>query len=425
MGVIRNTYGELKSTTIKTWQEWFPDEIMPITYDSPIRGRMLLDCRDGTMADWEVLFVSMDKDKDVRKLKSMEVTMFWLNEASELPKSAYDMSTGRVGRYPAMRLGGATRSGVVMDTNAMETDHWYYNLAEVLNPSNHAFFRQPPAILKHGDTWVPNDGSDSQHWPAENIENLPGGFQYYMNQVPGKSEDWIKAFLAAQYTAIFTGKPMYPSYNDRIHCVPEVMQMKKLPLYLGFDFGLTPACVLFQVSPRGQLVIHDEVVSMDSGLRQFLRDAVVPILMTEYAGFASYLGFGDLAGTQRAQTDEQTCFDLLREFQIPAHPVASNDLLPRIAAVEEYLLKMVDGMPGLILTPKCKYLRLGFQGKYCRERVQVTEERYKDVPVKNEFSHIAEALQYGCLGVKGRIRRADAITYPIPEFQVADSRAGY
>ena len=34
--VIRNTYPELKSTTIKTWQTWFPQNVAPIRWDTPI-----------------------------------------------------------------------------------------------------------------------------------------------------------------------------------------------------------------------------------------------------------------------------------------------------------------------------------------------------------------------------------------------------
>ncbi len=45
--VIRNTYPELKSTTIKTWQTWFNDELAPIRWDAPITAHMKIkDCGD-------------------------------------------------------------------------------------------------------------------------------------------------------------------------------------------------------------------------------------------------------------------------------------------------------------------------------------------------------------------------------------------
>jgi hypothetical protein len=128
---IRNTYGELKSTTIKTWQEWVPDEIAPIKWDSPITCRYVTQLDDGTMIDLEVLFVSCDRPADVAKLKSMDLTGLWLNEASELDKSVLDMASGRHSRFPPKKDGAPyTWSGVIMDTNSMDDDHWWYVLAE-------------------------------------------------------------------------------------------------------------------------------------------------------------------------------------------------------------------------------------------------------------------------------------------------------
>jgi len=43
-------------------------------------------------------------------------------------------------------------------------------------------------------------------------------------------------------------------------------------------------------------------------------------------------------------------------------------------------------------------IRRGFNGRYQYRRLQVVgEERYKDVPDKNDFSHLHDALQYAAL----------------------------
>ena len=43
-------------------------------------------------------------------------------------------------------------------------------------------------------------------------------------------------------------------------------------------------------------------------------------------------------------------------------------------------------------------LRRGFNGRYQYERVNVIgDERFRDVPLKNDFSHLHDALQYGAL----------------------------
>ncbi len=60
---------------------------------------------------------------------------------------------------------------------------------------------------------------------------------------------------------------------------------------------------------------------------------------------------------------------------------------------------MIDGQPGLLISPKCKILRKGMAGGYSYRRVQVAgDERYHDKPDKNRFSHPCEAAQYMMLG---------------------------
>ena len=97
--VVRNTYGELKTTTIKTWQAWVDDSVCPIVYDSPIRGAMTQKLEDGTTMQLEILFIALDRPDQVKKLLSLELTGGWINECREVPKAILDGLTSRVGRY--------------------------------------------------------------------------------------------------------------------------------------------------------------------------------------------------------------------------------------------------------------------------------------------------------------------------------------
>ncbi len=63
------------------------------------------------------------------------------------------------------------------------------------------------------------------------------------------------------------------------------------------------------------------------------------------------------------------------------------------------LNRLVDGRPGLLISPKCKITRKGMAGGYHYKRVQVVgDERYHDKPNKNRFSHPCDAAQYMMLG---------------------------
>jgi hypothetical protein len=59
---------------------------------------------------------------------------------------------------------------------------------------------------------------------------------------------------------------------------------------------------------------------------------------------------------------------------------------------------MIEGKPALELSPDCKVLRKGFNGGYRYRRIQnVGDEKYHNIPEKNRFSHIHDALQYAAL----------------------------
>ena len=390
--VIRNTYPELKSTTIKTWRDWFPVAVCPMKYDSPISCRMRVKLPDGTVADMECYFLALDKPKDIKKLLSLELTAGWINEAREVPKPVLDALTGRVGRYPPRRDGGPTRACVIMDTNPPDDDHWWYRLAEEERPQNWEFFTQPPALLYEDGDWVPNP-------EAENIRNLPNGYQYYLNQVGGKTKQWIRVYIEGKYGTIMDGRAVYPEYNDDTHCAEEPIEPHPdCQLILGWDFGLTPACVIGQLTPRGRLVLLTELIAERMGLRQFVEVVVRPFLSTRLAGFSIGASGADPAGEAGAETDMQSCISVLNEMDIPTVAAPTNKIEPRLQAVRDFLTRMVDGKPGFLISRSCRRIRKGFNGGYKYERVQTAgDERYKDRPCKNMYSHPHDALQYLCL----------------------------
>lgn len=394
--IIRNTYGELKSTTIKTWQSWISYEVCPIVFDSPIRGTMNVPLDDGTRINLELLFISLDNPRDIGKLLSLELTGAWINEAREIPKDIVDNVTSRLRRYPSFEEGGYSWSGLIMDTNPPGEEHWWYNWAEQETPQDYAFFHQPPAILRTNNGYVPNP-------KAENIRNHTEGYKYYLGQVAGKSEEWIKVMLMGQYGTVMDGKPVYPEYNDDVHSREEVDVIKNVPLVVGFDFGLTPACVFCQLSARGIFRVVDEIVTDNMGIKQFMRDLFVPVVKERYGDFlksGNIIIVGDPAGSQRAQADDTiTCFDTIESFGFRAEPAESNAFIRRRESVASYLTRMSDGEPCFKLSrSRCRDLRKGFLGGYHYARINVVgDTRHKDVPDKNMFSHVQDALQYAAM----------------------------
>ena len=82
-----------------------------------------------------------------------------------------------------------------------------------------------------------------------------------------------------------------------------------------------------------------------------------------------------------------------------ARPAPTNDFTIRREAVAQPMSRLIDGQPGFVISPKCKVTRKGLAGGYAFRRLQVAgQERFRDVPDKNAYSHPCEAGQYAMLG---------------------------
>ena len=389
MAVLRNTYRELKDTTLRTWLAWFPEDLFGPFGISDMCHGVRLPHPEGGQIELDVLFRALDRPRDVKRLLSLELTGAWINEAREMPLSIVEALGDRVERFPADRDGGCSWAGVILDTNPPDSDHWWYRLAEEKRPEGWAFFRQPGGLLEHGGVFSANPG-------AENLEHLPPDF--YLRRMAGKTKAHVRVYYCAQYGFVQEGLPVYGEFNDSLHVAQaDLSPVEGLPLYVGLDFGLTPAAVLGQRLPSGRWLFLDELVSRDMGLVRFA-GLLLELLRASYGHLVPEV-WGDPAGLARAQTDERTPFDILRGAGLHARPAPTNDPLLRREAVAAALSRTVDGLPGLLLSPRCATLRKGMAGAWHYRRLQVAgEARFVDAPDKNRFSHVCEAAQYLMIG---------------------------
>lgn len=394
--IVRNTFPELKSTTIKTWLEWFPEETFgKVRWDSPITQTLQL----GHNRTLEAVFLAIDRPEDTKKLLSLETTWVWLNEVRELPKAVLDAASGRVGRYPSSKTGAsADFPCVLMDTNPPDDDHWHYRMSEE-QPDGWEFFRQPGGLTEEAENldWL-TQTTDTLKLPLGHTARRAQGRIYYERLVAGKDPNWVKVYVNAEYGSVGDGRAVFPEFNDNTHVAREPIRFAPgLPLYLAFDFGLTPACAIIQMSPRGQLRVLDEIIGEDIGLSRMIDTQLMPFLSMKYPG-AKIISLHDPAGTQRSQADELTCRQVLRNKKLNPSTVSTNAFTPRRESVAYFLTRLVDGEPAFLLSPTCKRLRKGLNGDYKFKRMNVPgEDRYKDVPDKNMASHICEALGYGTI----------------------------
>jgi len=397
--IIRNTSGELQSTTLQTWLSWFGE-----LGDIRKRQKPLLTYEhtfnDGNgIIELELVFIALDSDDDVRKLKSIEATAAYINELSEVPQSVLHHLIGRVNhRYPSQSFCPEPYwSGIICDTNPPDEDHWINDDFEKNPTPNYKIFHQPSGLLEHVDGTLSKDkeGNYIQNPDCDNYANLSP--DYYPKLAEKRTEGFIKVYCRGRYGIVESGKRVYPEYNDDLHSVAKIDAIQGAPIHLGWDFGLTPACVVMQVTPRGQVRVLKEYVAVDMGIRSFAKNIVIPSLLVDFVYCKVGISTGDPAGAIGDQImEELSCISELNTLGIKTEAATTNDPIVRISCVRYFLNTMIDGQPAFLLSREgCPMLRKGFINGYVYKRMSVSgEERYQDKPFKNKFSHPHDALQY-------------------------------
>ena len=431
--VVRNTQPELKSTTIaSTWLRIFPERFCgPMTYSAPITHRIkvapVLRSREGDIPglDAEVVFLAIDQEADVDKLRSYDTTGAWINEGALVPLSAAQMMIRRIGRFPA-KIGDieAVDPFLLIDSNASDEDNELRQL-EAQAPAGWKFFHQPPAVLEvtlagRGAVCIDPDprytGKQFDHgaviraagrsWvvnpQAENLAHLRR--EYYPAQLPGSTLEQIQRDLQVRFVYVQDGRPVVPEFSQQVHVVDD-LPMIDAPLEMGGDIGggtLNPAAALGQRHESGTWLIHDELVCADVGLKDYclaLKGKLAePHLQKPGVKVGRF--HGDPAGNKRDELFGDVIFEHLRAAGIDAHPVHSNDLELRIQAIRNPFTRMVRGKPAILIHRRCKTLIQALAGKWKYRKIQVSGgDRYSDKPEKSHpYSDIGDAATYLIMG---------------------------
>jgi hypothetical protein len=387
--VVRNTNKELQDTTLKTFFDWFPPGVAGEWLATP---KTFIYTRDGVRC--EILFRALDRPDDASSVLSLELTGAMIDEFVEIPREILDAVHSRCDRYPPMTKGGCTWAGVWGASNPGTRDSWWYDYLyeewpeEVGGPEEQeevlSLYEQPSGFSLD----------------ADNLDNLkkygddPNG--YYIQKAKGKTKDWIRQYIEVQWGYSQRGKPVYKAFNRELHVAKQTLKYNPhLPLIIGFDAGLTPAATFMQQDSFGRVLILDELVSDNMGAQRFCREKIKPLLNRKYRD-AVILVAADPATKQRAQTDEKTVASVLeKELQVKVKGAASNDLAARLGAVDGFLTLLTEAGPALLIDPSCKNTIAGFASGY-RFAIN-TKGVAADKPDKNSYSHLADAIQYGCM----------------------------
>lgn len=231
--------------------------------------------------------------------------------------------------------------------------------------------------------------------------------------------DFLMEYEKSWHT--YEGLPVYGDFDRSYHVSQSALDPERgLPLLLGWDFGLTPACVVTQLV-EGQLRILKEIIGKNESAKTFaprvwseLRVNFAPWTHLEDMLFS----FVDPSGFYRSDTDASTCIHQLTAagFRNVRPGPSNNDFEMRKQSVESFLLKRTRRGPGLLVDPKeCPTIIDGFTGGYQYSEHAADIEPSKLRPLKNRYSHPHDGLQYVCFGAIGKLKSYNIISQP-PEY---------
>lgn len=450
--VVRDTYAQMQTNFMASWFTWFPKEMGTFNGEQMSHTvRLTINRLDGAAPEiWEIqmLFRAMGDQKAEQVLKGLELTGLAMNEMDTLAREVLAYGIGRIGRYPSAVHGGCQYRAIIGDFNAPDVDNWTYellvekqlpitddvaaDLKKALGPRFAIGFHRQP-------------GGRSIDPPPENIKNLPAG--YYAGQLLGLPEALVRRLIDNEFGAVRNGQPVFPEYNDEFHCAKaDLDPVPGVPVSLAFDGGSTPAAVFGQRMESGQIRILSELVvfsdSADKALERMGPDEFGAMMaehwLERYAKLPTGGAWFDPAALYGDEYEDSWARRAWLAFQkrisqasvgkpwraAKAAPIKGNRMVERIEGVRRLLVNSPGGKPGLLLSPSCRFVRRGFNNGYVIQRVQMTVGggRWKDEPVKNDYSHVQDACQYLVGGLTKRGDEADLIEGRDGRFDVGARR---
>ncbi len=404
--VVRQTLKQLKDTILKDCESWLGGlGIWKVS-----EGTFHLNF-DDVKSEW--VFIPLENSEDQARLLSMQLSGAWLSECIEMDISVLGPVSGRCGRYPSGVRGTPTWHGIVADTNFPTEMTPWHTFVEA-PPNDWQIFKQPSGMSLEAENldYLLQNEITVKLPPGHPVRRAQGR-KYYERFVEtfGADSDWVKRYVFAQYGDDPSGMAVFKNtFRSDFHIMDETDKkwpglIPGYPLLVGQDFGRNPWSLICQPDHMGRLIVHEEVAATNVGLEKHVNQSLKPrLLSNKYIQFKVAM-VGDPSGVAKGSIAEESCFDALKRFGLPAFPAPTNDIEPRLRAVENLLGRQTNGGPSLIISRQgCPWLCRAMAGGY--RFTKTKQGALRVVPEKNDkegFSHVADDLQYVALVVAGNM----------------------
>lgn len=399
--VVRQTLKQLKDTVLKDCQQW----LQGLGAWKVSENTFHLEFGD-VRSEW--VFIPLENAEDQARLLSMQLTGGWLSECIEMDIDVLGPLSGRLGRYPSGDQGAPTWFGWIADTNfPTEMTPWHQFMENP--PPGVQIFKQPSGLAPEAENlnWLVQTDA-SLALPVNHPKRIAQGRKYYERFVTmyGEDSDWVRRYVKAEYGDDPSGAAVFKNtFKSDFHCVDDTILIPGYPLLIGQDFGRNPWSLIAQMDHMGRLVVHQEVRGENVGLEKHVNQNLKPILYSNrFMGFR-VAAVGDPSGVAKGSIGEESCIEAMQRFGVPCFPAPTNDIEPRLRAVEALLARQTNGGPTLVISRRgCPHLCRAMSGGY--RFLKMKTGALKTVPDKNDkegYSHVSDDLQYLALCVHGNI----------------------
>ena len=399
--ITRNTLSQLKSTCLVTIQEWLRPIMSWKVSDSTITISFVP--ADGIPVYSQWILLPLDTPDNVNRLLSLEISFAWCSEVREIPLEIVQAVFSRCGRYPSRaNINVDYWYGVIAETNSFSEDSEYYEFLELDKPDSVGYHVQPGGR-------EPN---------APNRKNLPP--RYYEDMIETNSPEWVAQYIDNLLGPSLSGQAVFArSFDYDSHTAEKLYPDFSKPLIIGMDTGRNPAAVVGQLDNRGRMLIFSSIWAENMGMEKFITNKLSPHLMDVYQTGTFFIAV-DPAARQRSQIGEESVLDAIKRMGFTAILAPTNDIAPRIRAVERYLQMYAGDTPGLLIEidSNVDLLRaIMHDYRYKRDREGALAEK----PEKGHpESDLCDSLQYICLSANSNtIGRAMGGIKPVRKVDAA------
>ena len=417
--IVRSTEAELERGIMRTWKQLFPEDAWGSPQGSmpAIHVLRFLDVE----AEFEFFAFEDDSEAVLKKLRSTEYTAALINEGQYTPLRLVHAIRQRTGRFPERVFcpDFDRKRRVVMDMNAPRTSaHWVLYMSglvplpadmpaeerhQYIKPDDWEIYIQPGSVIPLRDT----SGQIYDFAINPDAENLP-----YQDPASilslcksGNLDDILRDYCN-QVIIVKDGTPRYPNFRRTWHVAKERIEpVKGAPIILSADPGLTGAAV-FQQKINGQWRALRELNAFkDRTIRgaAAFGQRMIDILRAEFPWHkeTGVTCWGDPYGSWGTTEENTTFFNIWRElgleFQAPA-PKDNPSLRHEIG--QKLINRGTLGEPDFIICPVgCPTLIDAIEfGCVMKQVKRQGEMVVVGELVKNNHSHIVEAVEYGWWG---------------------------